>query len=504
MVPDIARVLKSTRDLVGARFVVADSAERLEVKVTAGDLTLPLPLLEECSRLGASVTLELDANGEKAALSADSGKWAIVEDFPSPVLPFDPDIERHDSSEVLARSSLGSATCSFAKEPWGDGWTGWSAQSLEDWIAQAGPFEAARILLEKGPSAIKLMDWKGAPRDLGFLIVGGITTQPNAMETLPWPETTHEWLLRAAFCDCAPLDKSSTRVAYLVGSAGLRLLAEETVPGQQGRTTLILDRGLQRQYELPKTGELSIETARSMRKVLLWVSEEPVRARLLAARKVVAQEWTEITTPLDSAAIKTKATLTYRAAVDDRIATVLVTQATFEKHVTEFSEKYQVTGRAMDKLIDEVLQRTVTALLAIFVTSVIAKDVRDWPVLVAAIGVALYVAAASFVGLRSIWVDLSALEDLAKVALDSRPEPADKAPGITLERQISRLRQRVVQRGKTMAALSILVVVIGVMLYFFVQPASSTEEADVVPTPTAGVEPAIPPFSYTSQPPSTP
>jgi hypothetical protein len=453
--------------------VVVDVLAMLQVKGTNVPLASTLSLLEECDATGAAVEVEVRHDEAQALLRPHSDGWSIDEDDAHAPI-FEPKL-RFTSAEILARATEGTVYCTFDKSDWPKPWTGWSIATFASWLENSGAFAAAEALFDRGPATIRLYTWTDSAIHTRFLTFGDLALQLDESSVPSWPVPEPEWLIRSALAydDTLP-DPARELFAYMSGASTFRLLAEDHARTEAGDIRIILDRNSAREFLLNKAGRWPQSLANSALYIISWVLEQPTRTRLLVAQKITAEDWVDLTNPINAQAWQAKAEVTFRAAVSEQVSAALRAQATFENHVLEFSIRSREAARALDKTIDDIVVRAASALLAVFITSVVAQDVRGWPVIVASTGVASYVVLSGIMGLTALWTDVRLLGELLTNSVLGRPSETTPQALMTARRQTQSLRMRIIIRGLILAVLVLLILAVGLALFFFVEPEAAT------------------------------
>lgn len=460
--------------------IAADDPVRLQVRLVDVEVGGLIKLASEARHEGATVQLEVAVDTGLLVYEAEDDGWSAQE--PPAGLPrsFGALKERYTDEEVTDNVEMATIVVTFDKAAWNAPWIFWSVATFSEWIEHAGSMAAAEKLLSSGPARVALYEWKDPEVGLGpYITLGGLETAAPPGAPFKWPKSQPEWLQMAALTSGARCDSElGKRVNHISLSASLHLFAEELSREADGSTVVVLQRQAGRNYVLERNGITEDAEAEPLRELVRWVHDEALLTRLVVARRVFAEHWIWRDRSLEPTSLVNEAESAYHAAVDERIATALSAQAAFENHVADFSRRMADVSERLNKVTDEVVTRTIAAMLTIFVASVVAKDIRGWPALVASIAVGLYVGWVAWVVLGNMKANVQKHRDVLADGVSGRPtrlrDSARKTAAVYATSAENWIRFRQVFLGLLMAG----TLGAGIALFLFIDEEMTSAESN--------------------------
>ena len=472
------------RELIGITgtddAVRVDDSERLQVFVPEAALGDVVPIARKANTLGAIVQLQISLSDTDLVLEAHDDGWSADGD----ISILGPPKSRFTDSDVTSHLTTGTLVLTFSKETWGTPWIGWSVATLSRWLRQLNLRTAAEAVFDKGPARLGLVNWEAGRVCLGTALVLGDPNESPPAPNLNWPEQRPAWQRLASTIDpqLAP-DELREALCGMASVGAVHLLSEVIRQRSDGAYEFRL--GPETSPSLLLTKDDAQEHASTLRDVVDWVAREPSLTRLIVARRtlrtrLISEGWSGVGEGLTA-----HSEVAYAAPVDDQVAHALDAQASFENHILEFSTKTNEVVREIDKTTDDVATRTIAALVAILITGVFAKDVRGWPLMLAALFVASYVVWTSWHVLGSYKLALHASSRLLQRGTSTRPYGISDGVATQLEVIESNARNRIRFRQLVLALLAVAVVATGIGILVSDNSRSTVSTTSPPGTPTS-------------------
>lgn len=459
-----------------------DDVERLQVYVSDASVETAISAARDANAVGAIVQFQTEISDEALVLEAHDDGWSADGD----ISLLDQSKSRYSDAEVTAHFATMTLVATFSKDHWGPVWIGWSVSSLSRWLQQINPRVAAEAIFAGGPARLGVIGWAGATVSLGPALVLGSpdTVEPNV--TTSWPERRPAWQSMGATVDPEQAPQELRESISAIGCiAAIHLLSEYVRDRNDGGYELGLSHDDVAPFTLAQSEVNTYSSA--VRAVVEWVSREPTLTRLAVARRSFRSRLDSGGRSASLDELVAQAETAYAAAVDFQVSQALDAQAQFENHIVEFSSKTNAVVREIDKTTDDVVTRTITALVAILITGVFAKDVRGWPLLLAAVFVAAYVLWSAWHVLGSYKLDLRANARLLEQAAATRPYGMANRAAVQLNAIESNARGRIRFRQAVLALLAAAVLATGVIIVISDNDPTSqnpTTPAQATPGPT--------------------
>ncbi|MDQ3878300.1 MAG: hypothetical protein M3290_08140 [Actinomycetota bacterium] len=315
----------------------------------------------------------------------------------------------------------------------------------------------AKELFARERSLILIYKWKGSAVSLGERLVVCGSKDVSPAELVPaaelrWPHEVEPELLRAAHLlpttDSYEWSRSLLRVAAICATQLFESAA---------RTRSIDESVLPPHWEVPDSRAVESAGVEGILALIRWTSREPTAVRLAIAWRVAADRIVDPLNGPSAASLVSVAEIAYESAIDTGVRDALSRQAELEKNFREIDSSIASSRESMTGAVEGTVTRALAAVVAVGIAAVTSDDFRGWPLVAAAVLIAVYLALQATLVLASNKRDIKARLKTFDLLISGRSGRL----GDDLSREIQRWEKRLDHRVRfSRAALIILAMLV--------------------------------------------
>ena len=435
---------------------------------------------------GADLTFEftLDDDAVRVAPAAREGEWRVAagadrlrarldrQDNPRPWRT------EHLTDAIAAGAAAtgGTARMTWDKTGWREAlsaatggraaWVGPSARGFAAWVEDDREGAIDELLGAAGGAIVSVADGPAKFDARARLVIAAPGAAPPAVPSDPaltarLPEAGHEAALKRWHASLVRVTgvpaADARRIELTVAWAAATAVAEVREDGilRPSRTETREWRAEQRDANGAVASEAILDLAE-------WVAADYGETRLNVARFVAAEKIENPFAARPAADVRAAADVAYQVAISADVRVAMEKQRELEKSYLEAEKDLAALRESITEQADQVVIRTLTAALAVAIAALTAREVRGWPVTIAAAVLAIYLGIVAWYTFGPVRDDarnrLKALDDVARGRADL------EAAGIKqLGDQIAGWRTRILGRARTLGCVLTVLAVVAVL-----------------------------------------